>query len=315
MEQEPHITNDTAPFSILYVDDEPGLLDLGRIFLERSGTCTVTTCEDAVDALRLLEEESFDAIISDYQMPGCDGILFLRHIRRHGDQTPFIIFTGKGREEVAIQALNEGADFYLQKGGEAKSQFAELQKKVEYAIEKHRAEAALAEREEQLRTLINAMPDIVCFKDDRGRWLEANAYGRDLFQLTDVDYVGKKDSELAVFSPRYADVFRACARYDEQAWAKGSALRYEANIPAHDGTTRLFDIIKVPIFNPDGSRKGLVVVGRDITERKAAEEAVRRRKDELERFEKAVIGRELKMIELKERIAELEGMVVSERDE
>jgi len=307
MTQDPQTRPDTTRFSVLYVDDEPGLLDLGRLFLERSGTCTVTTCENAVDALRLLEGRSFDAIISDYQMPGCDGIQFLHHIRRHGDQTPFVIFTGKGREEVAIKALNEGADFYLQKGGEVKSQFAELQKKVEYAIEKRRAETALAEREEQLRTLINAMPDIVYFKDDRGRWLEVNPYGRDVFQLTDVDYVGKKDSDLAAFSPQYADVFLACARYDEQAWAKGSALRYETKIPAQDGTTRIFDIIKVPIFNPDGSRKGLVVVGRDITERKAAGEALQKRKDELERFEKAVIGRELKMIELKERIAELEG--------
>ena len=79
-----------------------------------------------------MNTERYDAIISDYQMPEMDGITFLKELKASGNTTPFIIFTGRGREEVAIEALNEGADFYLQKGGEPKSQFAELAHKIRY---------------------------------------------------------------------------------------------------------------------------------------------------------------------------------------
>ena len=113
-------------YRILYVDDEPGLLEVSKLFLERSGEFSVGTVTSAAAALTLLAEQKYDAIISDYQMPGMDGIEFLRNVRAGGSTIPFIIFTGRGREEIVIQALNEGADFYLQKGGEPVSQFAEL---------------------------------------------------------------------------------------------------------------------------------------------------------------------------------------------
>ena len=127
-------------FSILYVDDEPALLDITGMFLERTGNFSVSTCDNANDALKIISHQLFDAIISDYDMPDCDGISFLKNLRRNGNKTPFIIFTGRGREEVAIQALNEGADFYLQKGGDPKSQFAELVNKIRYAISRKQRE-------------------------------------------------------------------------------------------------------------------------------------------------------------------------------
>lgn len=93
---------------------------------------------------------SYDAVISDYQMPQMNGIELLKAIRAAGSPIPFIIFTGKGREDVVIEALNEGADFYLQKGGDPKSQFAELAKKLEFAINRRRAEDELRRKNEEL---------------------------------------------------------------------------------------------------------------------------------------------------------------------
>ena len=129
--------------SVLYVDDEPPLLEIAKIFLEAEGEFAVDTLTSAQTALALLETTHYDAIISDYQMAEKDGIAFLQALRARGDATPFIIFTGKGREEIVIQALNEGADFYLQKGGEPRSQFAELIHKIKLAVQKRRSDKAI----------------------------------------------------------------------------------------------------------------------------------------------------------------------------
>ncbi len=104
----------------------PVCLKLANSFLRRSGQFIVDTITSATDALALLDTKVYDAIISDYHMPVMDGIEFLKNIRTSGNTIPFILFTGRGREEIVIQALNEGADFYLQKGGEPVSQFTEL---------------------------------------------------------------------------------------------------------------------------------------------------------------------------------------------
>ena len=115
---------------VLCVDDNPDLLFILEKFLEKSGKIMVDTESSALDALQKLQTKSYDAIVSDLQMPEMDGITFLRHLKASGNTTPFIIFTGRGREEVAIEAFDYGVDYYVQKGGELKSQFTELCKKI-----------------------------------------------------------------------------------------------------------------------------------------------------------------------------------------
>ncbi|EKN65707.1 PAS two-component sensor histidine kinase [Neobacillus bataviensis LMG 21833] len=124
------------------------------------------------------------------------------------------------------------------------------------------------EDQNRLSTLINSMVDFVNFKDGEGRWIEANDFGLQLFQLEDVDYRGKRDSELAEYTDFYADALRYCEVSDEEAWENGEITRIEEVLPVPDGTTKIFDTIKVPLFHFDGSRQGLVIIGRDITEKK-----------------------------------------------
>jgi PAS domain S-box-containing protein len=129
--------------SLLYVDDDPALLDLCRIFLEQEGDISVVTESSVNDALGRLGTGQFDAIISDYQMPEIDGITFLRKVRQQLPDLPFLLFTGRGREEVVIEAINSGADSYVQKGGDPRSQFKELSHRVRQIVRRRKAETEL----------------------------------------------------------------------------------------------------------------------------------------------------------------------------
>jgi two-component system, sporulation sensor kinase E len=131
--------------------------------------------------------------------------------------------------------------------------------------------SASREEEKRLSTLINSMVDFVNFKDGEGRWIEANDFGLKLFDIENVDYKGKKDSELAEYSGFFSDALRYCETSDEEAWEAGGIIRVEEVLPQPDGSTKTFDTIKVPLYNEDGSRQGLVIIGRDITERKIVE--------------------------------------------
>lgn len=134
---------------------------------------------------------------------------------------------------------------------------------------------------ERLRTVINAMPDPVFLKDGEGRWVEVNPKALEVFGLVGVDYRGRTDLELSEISPFFRDALRWCAVSDEAAWAKGGLSRAEEVLPVVDGPPRTYDTYKLPIFRADGTRKGIVVLGRDISERIWALEALRRSEAQL----------------------------------
>lgn len=128
-----------------------------------------------------------------------------------------------------------------------------------------------AEDEQQLSTLINSMPDFVCFKDGEGRWIRVNDFGRKLYMLENIDYIGKTDRELGALVPFFRDSFEYCIKSDEEAWKAGKLTRCEESFLTMVGEQKTFDVIKVPIFYENGERKGLLTIGRDITQQKIAE--------------------------------------------
>lgn len=152
--------------SVLYVDDDETFCRFFTVALEKMTDFQVTTVRSGNEAIEMILSGGYDIVVSDYHMPGMNGIDLLKKYREQGSSVPFILFTGKGREEVVIEAINNGAAFYLQKGGDTLSQFAELAHKVRQAVSWESARRALSESEEKFRLLFETARDgIVLVKD------------------------------------------------------------------------------------------------------------------------------------------------------
>jgi glycosyltransferase involved in cell wall biosynthesis/CheY-like chemotaxis protein len=131
--------------SVLLVEDDPDVLELTRLFLERDLELNIDVCSSVKEALRKLNQKIYNVIVSDYIMPEIDGIQLLKTLKFQGIETPFILFTGKGGEDTAIEALNSGATFYLQKSDNPRFQFARLRKMIHEAALKQRTEEVYRE--------------------------------------------------------------------------------------------------------------------------------------------------------------------------
>jgi CheY-like chemotaxis protein len=114
----------------LLVDDDLLFLELSKTFLEIFHRITSDTANSAREALTKLDKDSYDVIVSDYDMPFIDGIKFLRTIRNKKISIPFILFTGFGKEEIMHLAIENGANSVIQKTSNPKVQYSELSKQI-----------------------------------------------------------------------------------------------------------------------------------------------------------------------------------------
>ena len=182
--------------SVLYVEDEENLLEIGKIFLEKNKDIRVDISFSAQQALEALHTGSYDAVISDYQMPEMDGITFLQEVRRLCGDIPFILFTGRGREEIVIQAINNGVDFYLQKGGDLESLFAELAHKIKQAVKRKQAERSVRESEKRFYDIIDFLPDPTFAVDTSGRIIAWNRAIEEITGILASQIMGLQDKEV-----------------------------------------------------------------------------------------------------------------------
>ncbi|PSQ16104.1 hypothetical protein BRD00_12120 [Halobacteriales archaeon QS_8_69_26] len=143
---------------VLHVDDDPNLADVVAQLLEREDErITVTTARDAEKGMERLRGEPFDCVVSDYDMPGTNGIEFLKQVReKHGD-LPFILFTGKGSESVASDAISAGVTDYLQKGG-ATERYEILANRIANVVEGYRSRRALERNQRRLSLFVEQSP-------------------------------------------------------------------------------------------------------------------------------------------------------------
>ncbi len=271
-------------YTILYVDDEPGLLEIGKLFLEQGGQFAIDTVTSPPEALALLKGKEYDAIISDYQMPEMDGIEFLKRVRTSGNTIPFILFTGRGREEVVIQALNAGADFYLQKGGEPVSQFTELAHQIRQAVQQRRAEISIRDLERREADIINFLPDATFAIDRSGKIIAWNRAIEEMTGVTAAEMLGKGDYEYAIpFYGHRRPILIDLISEPEEVIAReyGHIVRdkdvliADTTLPRPMGKHLTLLGKASPLYNREGRVVGAIESIRDITDVKKAEEGLR----------------------------------------
>ncbi|MEI6796605.1 MAG: PAS domain S-box protein, partial [Methanomassiliicoccales archaeon] len=260
------------PIHILVVDDEPYLCELSKEYLEQSEDMKVEIVSSVSDARTILGQRHFDAIISDYQMPKEDGLQFLRSLRQKGDDIPFVLFTGRGREEVAIEALNNGADSYLQKGGLPVPVYTELEHRVRKAVQRQRAEEALLKSAADLREAQEIA--------HMGRWELDLVTGHiewsdGIFTIFEVDpktFTAAHDAFLKFTHPEdRAIVDRTYREFAE----KGIPYDFAHRLLRSDGSTRWVSEIGRTLYDDAGSPVRFVGTIQDITDRKRSEASLK----------------------------------------
>jgi PAS domain S-box-containing protein len=256
------------PIRVLHVDDDASFLKTSKAILEMQGLFQVENATSIEEATEKMKKKEYDAIISDYQMPGKNGLEFLRELRQKGNAIPFVIFTGKGREEVTIKALNLGADGYFNKTGQPETVYGELAHGIRLIVERKKAEESLRKSEQKYRTFVESILEGVWQIDEHALttfvspqmkrilgYSPKEMIGRGLFEFMD-----KEDKEEAT---------RLFARR-KQGISEIHDFRFK-----HKSGRDVFTILSAIPVMENGRFSGATAYVTDITERKKAEELVR----------------------------------------
>jgi CheY-like chemotaxis protein len=262
--------------SVLLIDDEPALLEVLKTFIERSGEMSVHTAQSALEALKILPEKSFDAIIVDYDMPEINGIEFLKILRSKGDTTPVIIFTGVGHERTAIEAINYGANFFLKKDEDPQVQFHELSSMIKTAVESTYLGKKIGTTRKIISDMISFSPDPGFAIDREGKVVAWNEAMEQLTDITAGDMLGKGDYLYAV--PFFGNkkkmlanlVFEPDEELKRQNYmvvsrvAKGPVVAVTKGVKKDGGEWTLWSKA-MPIYDMQGNFIAVVGIVRDVT--------------------------------------------------
>jgi PAS domain S-box-containing protein len=202
-------------------------------------------------------------------MPLEDGIVFLKELRARGDRIPFVLFTGRGREDIVIEAINSGADAYVQKGTETRSVFTELVHRIRHAVDRIRAENALMESETRYRSLIDGSSVGILLTDANLEYVYSNRRWLEMTSRTEEESKGR--GWMAWIAPEDRKAF-------EEGWKlsaeSGGERSFEYRYAGKDGDTVWIWGNASPLRDAEGSVTSYISTNVDITERRRIEEAL-----------------------------------------
>ncbi|WP_331235956.1 PAS domain S-box protein [Natronorarus salvus] len=258
--------------SVLHVDDDAAFASLTATYLERIDAGLSVRSETSVEtAVDRLSSTAVDCVVSDYEMPEATGIDFLDRVRELDATLPFVLYTGRGSEEVASEAISAGVTDYVRKGG-GTAQYEVLANRIRNAVERHRAERSLSESERRHERLIEASPASIVILDAGGTIRYANESAATLVGADEgAELVGRDG--LSFVHPddraRSEERIRRVLARDEVA------PRTETRLLTLDGDVLYATIATAPVrFR--GEPAGQVVLT-DVTARREREEALRTR--------------------------------------
>jgi len=215
--------NSQPTISVLCVDDEPGLAELTATFLERfDSQFSANTAVSAQGGLDYLDENDVDCIVSDHDMPEMDGLAFLEAVRATNPDLPFILFTGRGSEEIASDAISAGVSDYMQKES-GNDQYTVLGQRIRNVVTRNRTSKEKLEAETRAETILGASPDAILVSVG-SEFVYANLAAADLYGVAEAaDLLGRQVGEFV--HPDYRD------DVDRQLQQVESGERYTDHIP------------------------------------------------------------------------------------
>ena len=251
----------TDSIRVLHVDDDPEFLELAQAALEREHGFDVVTESDPEAALDRVEAASFDAVVRDYEMPRIDGLGLLSAVRERDSSIPFVLFTGRGSEAVASDAISAGVTDYLQKGS-GLEQFELLSNRLLNAVDHARTVDRLSREKRRLDRILTATPMAIIVHDRDGsvnRWndraaelLGAPASELDATAYPDVSWTLREPDGTAVTADRLP--YRRVIDTGELL----RAVEYVGE--AGDGSEIHIVVHGAPLFDEDGGVDGAVIV-------------------------------------------------------
>jgi PAS domain S-box-containing protein len=147
-------SNKKSVIRVLYVDDDLCFLEVSKQILSMENNFEIDSVASVEEAFKKMKTQTYDAVVSDYEMPQKNGLDFLKELREQKNDIAFILFTGKGREEVVVKALNLGADSYLNKNGAPEAVYCELADAINKTVERKKSKQLLVESEMKYRTVV-----------------------------------------------------------------------------------------------------------------------------------------------------------------
>ena len=267
--------NGQETITVLHVDDEPDFAEVAGVYMEREeAALEVETTTSASEALeRLAGGNSIDCIVSDYDMPKMDGLDLLDTVREEHSNLPFILFTGKGDEEIASEAISRGVTDYLQKGT-GTDQYAVLANRITNVVERHRAEREVQNGYQAMETAREG----ISLLDEHGTFLYVNPAYAETYGYDREELIGQHwetlypDSHVEQISE---EVLPSVP--EEGRWA-GEAI--------HE--TKCDERIVVDHALAYTDADAMICLIRDITEQKATEQALEFERQRFELFVDAV---------------------------
>ena len=250
---------------VLLVDDDESFLSVTEAFLSRSDV-DVAAESDPERALDRVVGEEFDCVVSDYEMPGMDGLEFLAAVRDVDDDLPFVLLTGAGSEDVASEAISLGATEYVQKQP-GRGQFDILVNTVVNAAEAYRTERLLDESEAFVENAIESVQDVFYVCDVDGRPTHWNSRLNAVTGLSDAEM--EREGISAVIPAAQQDAVEAAFA---EAVSSGSA-RIDVDVETPSGRVP-YELTFSPITDGSGEVTHVATLGRDVSERVERERAV-----------------------------------------